>query len=322
MLERIRLLATISRAEFLMPNLGSLLMGLAWGVTSPIDPITLTVLVASSFAVINLSSAIGAQLNTLYDYDLDLKDPRKKHIVQALDAFGQKRLKMVLAVEFILNAVLVSALSLSLEKPLLLLMWVVGISLGYAYSAPPARLKSRFWLAPIALIFVLAVLPVLFAYHLFTTRLNYFFIMSLVGLALTVYGVIVPTEIRDYFGDNALNVETMTVRLGLVKASILSVALLSTGGILVWAAFTIELIGGSYPFLAAFPLVILAVIAVVLKKFGKLYLLSKKYAHSNADEAVGEDIVAFSAQNLRWILLVTQTYSLMSLMLLAEKLLT
>lgn len=57
MFENIRLLAIVSRAEFLLPNLGSLIMGLAWGVTPPVDLINLAVLVASSFAVINLSSA-------------------------------------------------------------------------------------------------------------------------------------------------------------------------------------------------------------------------------------------------------------------------
>lgn len=258
----------------------------------------------------------------LYDYDLDLKDQRKKHIIQALDTFRRERLKIVLAVEFLLTAILVSALSLTQEKPLLLLMWLIGISLGYAYSAPPARLKSRSWLAPIALILVLAFLPVLFAYHLFTPKLNYFFVTALVGLALTVYGVIIPTEIRDYFGDKALNIETATVRLGLVKASILSISLLVTGGILIWAAFILELVNGVYPFLSLLTLVIPVVVSIVLRKFSKLYILSKKYTASSYDNSIGEEITTLSTQNLQWIMLVTQTYGLMSVMLLIVKLLT
>lgn len=44
----------------------------------------------------------------------------------------------------------------------------------------------------------------LFAYYTFTTEFNLFFLTSLTGLALTVYGVIIPTEIRDHFGDKAM----------------------------------------------------------------------------------------------------------------------
>jgi hypothetical protein len=37
MFETIKLIATVSRAEFLLPNLGSLIMGLAWGFTPPVS---------------------------------------------------------------------------------------------------------------------------------------------------------------------------------------------------------------------------------------------------------------------------------------------
>jgi hypothetical protein len=48
---------------------------------------------------------------------------------------------------------------------------------------------------------VLSVLPVTFIAYVFTTTLSYAFFLFLFGQALTVYGVIVPAEIRDYFGD-------------------------------------------------------------------------------------------------------------------------
>ena len=321
MFEIMKSFAIISRAEFLMPNLGSLILGLAWGVTFPVSLANLAVLVVLSFTIINLSSAIGAQVNTLSDYSLDLNDYRKKHIVQAMDYFGRKQLKAVLAFELVLTAILVCAFSLIQEKSLLLLMWIVGISLGYAYSAPPVRLKSRFWLAPAALILVLAVFPVLFAYYMFTPELNHFFIVALIGLALTVYGVIVPTEIRDYFGDKAMNIETVTVRLGLVKASLLSMILLLIGGALIWTAFLLEFVFSPYPLLGLFTFVIPLVIFVVLRKFNRLYLLSKKYAAANDNSHAGEEIADFATQNLQWIMIVTQTYSLMSILLLIEKLL-
>ncbi|MDH5664451.1 MAG: hypothetical protein OEY90_08295, partial [Candidatus Bathyarchaeota archaeon] len=100
MSETIRQLAIVSRAEFLLPNLGSLIMGLAWGANPPLSLTELVILVVLSFTIINLSSAIGAQANTISDYELDSRDYRKKQLVQALDSFGYNWLKKVLIVEF------------------------------------------------------------------------------------------------------------------------------------------------------------------------------------------------------------------------------
>jgi 4-hydroxybenzoate polyprenyltransferase len=319
MLETIRLIGIISRAEFLLPNLGSLIMGLAWGVTPALGFTSLVVLLALSFAIINLSSAIGAQINTLSDYELDSKDNRKKRLVQALDSFGRNRLKGLMIIELLSTLALVSLFMLIQGKPILLLMWVLGISLGWTYSAPPLRLKSRSWLAPAALILVLAVFPVLFAYYTFTSEMNPFFLLSLTGLALTVYAVIIPTEIRDYFGDRAMNIQTMTVHLGLVKASLLSIALLAMGAMLTSTAFVLEFVHGQHPLLSVLLLAIPVAAIIVLGKFRKLYLLSKEYAHSKKQGFIEEEIVSLSAHNPQWIMLITQTYSLLSIILLASK---
>lgn len=238
MFETVKLAGTISRAEFILPNLGSLIMGLAWGVSSTIDIASLVVLLVISFTVINLSSTIGAQVNTYCDHELDSRDERKKQLVKAMDSFGRNRLKGLIVAEFLITAILVSLFTVILGKPILLVMWLIGIFLGWAYSAPPLRLKARSWIAPVVLILVLAVFPVLFAYFAFAVVVELLFLLSLAGLASTVYGVIVPTEIRDYFGDKEMGIITMTVRLGLVKASLLGIVLLAIGAILTETAFS------------------------------------------------------------------------------------
>jgi 4-hydroxybenzoate polyprenyltransferase len=319
MFETVKSIGTVSRAEFLLPNLGSLIMGLAWGVTPPIRFTDLVVLVALSFAIINLSSAIGAQVNTVSDYELDKKDERKRHLVQAMDSLKRSKLKILLIAEFLLTLAVVYVFMLVQGKPILLVMWVFGIFLGWAYSAPPLRLKSRSWLAPVTLILVLAVFPVLFAYYTFSFEITPLFMLSLTGLALTVYGVIVPTEIRDYFGDKAMNIETMTVRLGLVKASFLGLVLLSVGAILTGIAFLLEFAYGQHLLLSVFLLPIPVVVFVVLREFNKLYSLSKEYESSNQQDSIADEIVRLSANNPRWIMLVTQTYSFMSIVLLLSK---
>jgi 4-hydroxybenzoate polyprenyltransferase len=317
-LKTTRSLGTISRAEFLLPNLGSLIMGLAWGATPSTSVGELVVLVVLSFTIINLSSAIGAQANTLSDRELDSKDERKKQLVEAMNSFGASRLKKVLVIEFALALVLVFLFMLVQQKPILLILWVAGISLGCAYSLPPTRLKSRNWLAPISLILVLAVFPVLFAYYTFTTQLNPFFLMSLTGLSLTVYGVIIPTEIRDYFGDKAMGIKTFTVQLGLVKASIFAMALLAAGVTLTAAAFFLQFTYAQRALLAILLVAIPIAGLAVLKEFKKLYSLSKEYTASKGDDAE-KRIVSLSAQNPKWIMIITQTYSIISIVLLVSK---
>jgi 4-hydroxybenzoate polyprenyltransferase len=318
-LKTIKALGVISRAEFILPNLGSLIMGLAWGATPSTSIGDLVAMVILSFAVINLSSAIGAQANTLSDRELDSMDERKKQLVEATNSFGVKQLKKVVIIEFALTLFLVFLFMSIQQKPILLLLWIVGICLGCAYSVSPTRLKSRSWLAPISLILVLAVFPVLFAYYTFTTEMNPFFLLSLTGLALTVYGVIIPTEIRDYFGDKAMGIETMTVRLGLVKASLLGIALLATGAILTGTAFFFEWTYGQHSWLSVFLLAMPVSVMFVLRKFKKLHSLSKELAISKNQTSVAEDIVSLSAHNPQWIMLVTQTYSIMSIILLISK---
>jgi 4-hydroxybenzoate polyprenyltransferase len=318
MFETVRSLGAVSRAELILPNLGSLIMGLAWGATSSTSIGELTLLIVLSFAIINLSSAIGAQANTLSDRELDSKDERKKRLVEATNSFGANRLKKVLAIEFALTLILVLLFMLIQQKPILLVLWIIGISLGCAYSLPPTRLKSRNWLAPISLILVLAFFPVLFAYYTFTTEFNLFFLMSLTGLALTVYGVIIPTEIRDYFGDKAMGIETLTVHVGLVKASVIAMGLLTMGATLTALAFLLQFTYTNHLFLAVLLIAIPIAVSVVLKEFRKLYSLSKEYMTSKS-QIVEENIVQLSAHNPQWIMIITQTYSIISIILLLSK---
>jgi 4-hydroxybenzoate polyprenyltransferase len=74
MFERLKQFGIVSRAEFILPNLGSLILGLAWGANRAFNLTSLIILLVLSFSIINLSSAIGAQINTYYDYELDMKD--------------------------------------------------------------------------------------------------------------------------------------------------------------------------------------------------------------------------------------------------------
>jgi 4-hydroxybenzoate polyprenyltransferase len=316
----IKMLAKISRSEFLLPNLGSLIMGLAWGASPPLGLIDGAILMALSFSIINISSAIGAQANTLSDYELDLKDERKKELVTALDSFGHKNVKKALILELFLTLVLVTVFMLIQQKLILLPLWIIGISLGIEYSAPPLRLKARSWIAPVSLILVLAIFPVLFAFYTFTFEISPFFLISLAGLALTVYGVIIPTEIRDFFGDKAMNIQTMTVRLGLSRAAFLGIILVSVGAAFTGTGLLLEWVSKQQIWFSIFLLSIPVAALFVMGKFRQLYFLSKNYETAGESQTILEEkIVELASDNPKWIMVVTQTYSALSILLLASK---
>ncbi|HVP41717.1 MAG TPA: UbiA family prenyltransferase [Candidatus Krumholzibacteriaceae bacterium] len=321
MLETLKSLAVASRPEFLPANLASLVTGLAWNV---IPSLVLTsefvVLLVLSFCTITVVSAFGAQVNSLSDYDLDIQDTTKKRLVKAMDTLGQKIIKRAIIVEFLLSVILISLMMLVTWKPVLLLLWAAGFFLGYAYSAPPLRLKARSWLALISLVLVLCFLPLLFVAYTFTSGIDPLFVVFLFGQALTIYSVIIPTEIRDYFGDNAMGVKTFTVRAGLVKASLLGIILLTAGGILSGSAFFFRLLFGLQPIFSISLLAIAAVDITVLRNYWKLYTLSKEYASSN-NKSTAENIVTLAAHNPKWINLVMQATVFVSIILLVSRLL-
>lgn len=318
MFETLRLLKVVSRPEFLPANCGSLMMGLAWSI-NPSSDLTpqLAILTALSFAIITVVSAIGAQLNTLSDHELDSNEPRKQYLVQATNALGKPKIKSVIAVEFMICLALIVPFLLIQVKPVLLLLLTVAMFLTYAYNVPPLRFKSRSWLDMLTLLLVLSILPVTFVYHSITSELNFVFLLFLAGQAVTVYAIIIPTETRDYFSDKANGVNTLTVRIGLVKASLLAMLMLSLGGALMVTAFMLTL-ANKHPILSLFLLTIVAADFIVLRNYKRLYSLSKAYA-STKESLTAEGIVQLSANNPKWITLVSQSIVFMSIILLVAK---
>ncbi len=315
----LKLLKTVSRPEFLPANLSSLVMGLAWSVEPGLGgTIWGTILLAGVvLAVLTFVSAIGAQLNTLSDHELDSKEPRKQYLVRALDTLGHGKLKRILIFEFLLSLPFLIALVSVQPKPILVLLWAFGHFLAYTYSFAPIRLKSRSWLAILSLFLVLSILPVSFVYLTFASEVMPLFLLFLAGEAMHVYAVIVPTETRDYWIDKANGVMTMTVWLGLVKASVLAIVLLSAGGILMGTAFALAMFT-QFPALAVSLLVLLVADAIILRNYRTLYALSKQYSSARED-SVAERIVELSARNPKWINLAQLSVLVLAAALLATK---
>ena len=215
MFSKLRLLAKVSRPEFLPANMGSLIIGFAWAFSPQSLSFRTPALALLCFGTITFASVVGAQLNSRCDYGLDLTEPNKQRLVDSMDALGMPALRRALLTEFVTGLALLAVFLVLRPAPALLALWVFGVFLAWAYSCPPLRLKARSWLAMVSLSLVLSVVPLLFVYGTFSSSLSRLFVLFLLGHTLTIYGLIIPTEVRDYLSDKAAGVTTMTVALGL-----------------------------------------------------------------------------------------------------------
>jgi hypothetical protein len=109
----------------------------------------------------------------------------------------------------------------------------------------------------------------------------------------------------------------MTVWLGLVKASILAIVLLSAGGILIGTAFALAIFT-QFPALAISLLVLLVADIIILRNYRRLYGLSRQYSLTRED-STAERIVELSARNPKWINLAQLSVLVLAVALLAAK---
>ena len=314
---KLTLLARVSRPEFLPANMGSLIIGFAWAFSpEELSPRTLA-LALLCFGTITFASAVGAQLNSMSDYGLDQTEPNKKSLVNHMNSLGMPALKKALLIECLIGIAFLAVLYSLKPQPLLLALWVAGVSLAWAYSCPPIRLKSRSWLAVLSLSLVLSVVPVLFVYGTFSASLSMLFVLFLAGHTLTIYGLIVPTEIRDYASDKAAGVRTMTVALGLPHAAVAGMVLLIAGLVISGAALlSMPVFSGSLLSLCLVAMVVAN--AAVLRQYHRLYRLSRAHSVSQ-DQDLYRKVVELSSQNPKWITLVSQASVLVHLVLIGAK---
>ena len=115
-----------------------------------------------------------------------------------------------------------------------------------------------------------------------------------------------------------MNVVTMTVRLGLTGSSMLGIALLSVGGILVSTGLVWSLLGTEYPLLSLFLIAIVAVYLSILTQYWRLFRLSRRFIESSTQEQIQlqQEIVNIALKNPKWITLITQTIVLVCAVLL------
>jgi 4-hydroxybenzoate polyprenyltransferase len=312
-----KVMRKISRVEFVPANFASLIIALAWAYDRSMDPVGLVLPMILALAVISVVSIAGAHLNTFSDSELDKKDPTKGALVKALASFGRGRLKGLIILE-ILASVLATVLLLWIRpSPVLLVLYGIAIFFAYAYSMPPFRFKGRSVLAMLSLMLILSIIPITFTYLVISPVLDRLFLLFLAGQCMIIYGLIIPTEIRDHDWDKGMGISTMTVWLGLGRATLLGISLMTAGLILMGTTFIAQSLSMGLILLAACLVVPCLTIGYVVKQ----YLSIRSLLTADEGRPAMKGIVALASNNPRWITLVSQSIVLISLVLLAAKIL-
>jgi 1,4-dihydroxy-2-naphthoate octaprenyltransferase len=279
------------------------------------DVVGLIIPMFLAFAVISLVSIAGAHINTYSDAELDKKDPTKGPLVSALAAFGKARLRRLMTLEILASAFFLVALLWFRPNPALLFAYLSAIFFAYFYSMPPLRLKGRSIFAMLSLMLILSIIPITFTYMVVSPLLDPLFILFLAGQCMIIYGLIIPTEIRDHDWDKDMGIKTMTVWLGLKRATLFGIFLLTAGLVLMGAAFSMQSFSMSLPLLATFLVAPFLAIAYVVRQFLAIYSLMEK---DNGRPAMA-GIVGLASRNPKWITLVSQSIVFISLVLLLAK---
>jgi 4-hydroxybenzoate polyprenyltransferase len=153
-------------------------------------------------------------LNAYTDYRIDEITRPYRAIPQGLI---KKEIVLYFAGVLFAGAIAVSVFILD---PFPSLFVIAGLVLASAYSMRPTRIKARGPAAPLAIAVGYVFIPFVGAFLLYST-LNYDVLLIAVVLTAQTAGASISKDFIDLEGDNALNVDTLPLTIGLKKAQLL-----------------------------------------------------------------------------------------------------
>jgi 4-hydroxybenzoate polyprenyltransferase len=173
--------------------------------------------------------AFGDMINCLADRDLDAV--YKPHLSEAVYGLGVPFVTFQVAASAVLALVLSVHLSQALNRWLILVLVVIGLILGAAYSLKPVQLKGRGVLQLICLWLIIFVGPMLFVALLVSAAFSIEIIVFAAAFGTLQMGIILINTAEDYPEDLAAGIKTIIVTLGLQKGIALAFWLVFTGAI-------------------------------------------------------------------------------------------
>jgi 4-hydroxybenzoate polyprenyltransferase len=217
----------------------------------------------------------SCQINCLNDLEVDKK--YKKYMSDAVQSLGIQNLKKIMVSEIGIAVGLIILLS-ALKRDGLYLLALLGVWCGYAYSAPPLRIKKRGVLSPLPVLAGLYFLPIVAGWYIIRDRLSAFIILFGIGYALTMQGITFINTCEDLAEDRSSGVKTWAHILGPKNTLFLGALFVLCGGLLDIYLFFSQKASLHLTRNLFFPLIVILVLFFVLSVFyicRRLYFISR-----------------------------------------------
>lgn len=173
--------------------------------------------------------AFGDMINCLADRDLDAI--YKPHLSEAVYGLGVKFVTAQIIITALLAVSLSAHLSYTLGRISLVLLTVIGLLLGAAYSVEPVRLKRRGLLQLLCLWTIIFVGPMIFIAQLVAMEISAKVLLFAAAYGALQMGIILINTAEDYPEDKAAGIRTTIVSLGLHRGVSLAYWLTVVGAI-------------------------------------------------------------------------------------------
>lgn len=109
------------------------------------------------------------------------------------------------------------------REPFMFITWSIFTLLGIAYSKPPFKLKSRHILGNLCFaVFAVIAFTIGYLWTPVTTSIVLLVILYFLG-TIFLAGIVTMKDFRDYEGDKANNDITLPVKVGKIKAALISI---------------------------------------------------------------------------------------------------
>lgn len=200
---------TISRAKIQIATLSNSMLGIF--LAFKINSINLIDFLIYIFLSILLTT-FASNINCFYDVDVDKH--YKIELAKAIEEIGIRRVKKIIIAETLLALLLIFYF---LMKDLIITSFLalLGLFLGYAYSAPPLRIKARGIASPLPVLIGLYMLPILGGWFLIRNDFPLYLIIFVIGYAFMNEGFVLINTCEDYEEDRKEGIKTWAHVFGL-----------------------------------------------------------------------------------------------------------
>jgi len=228
----------------------------------------------------------SCQVNCLNDLEVDEK--YKKYLSNAVRSLGIPTLKKIMTIELFIAGIIIFLLCF-LKKNIIYSLAFFGVISGYAYSAPPLRVKKRGILSPLPVMFGLYFLPIIAGWFIVNKKLSFFIFLFGMGYALIMQGITFINTCEDFEEDKISGIRSLAHVIGVGKTLFLGSIFVFVGGFveLCLISYKIKINeSGFVPSIAVLMLSTFFVVSIIyisrnlylIGKSDKALVLCKRYA--------------------------------------------